>query len=191
MDNSKVDQGTAFGTWADPVSRFMYHEFLDSLVRNDIIKFEGTVGDFGGANGLLKKYIPDHHVTTIDIDASKKPDVVADILQHDDYYGTAFTRYVMHYLTDLEVIRFVNLVNAGKLLMIEFTNEDLRTKYVNSVEEVKYFRTRSQLEALLGGGAKLLHSESYTVDAQFYHNRLGTPHGVPHEETVNLYEVSL
>jgi len=191
MDNSKVDQGTLFGTWTDPVSRFMYHEFLDSLVRNNIIQFEGTVGDFGGANGLLKKYIPDHHVTTIDKDRTKQPDIVDDILYHNGGYNTAFTRYVMHYLNDQQVIHFVNRVNADKLLMIEFTNEDLRSKYLNSRNELKFFRTRSQLEALLGGGAKLLHSEQYTVDEEFYRNRLGLHHATPHEETVNLYEVSL
>lgn len=193
MQNLDVDQGTAFGTWPDPVSRYMYHGVMEALGKSKFLDMlTGHVGDFGGANGLLKQYIS-NKVTTIDQDESKQPDIVDNILFHTDYYETAFTRYVAHYLSDKELLMFLRNVNADKLFMLEFTNEggDLRSKYKNSIGEVKHFRTQSQLMALLPAGTRCLTSFTYTVDSAFYENRLGISGAVPHTETVGFYQVPL
>lgn len=180
-----VDQGTAFGTWGDPTSRFMYEDSLKPIL--ELVKLEGRVGDFGGANGLLKQHVP--NVRTIDSDPSKNPDIVDDILYHGDYYDVAWCRYVMHYLNDQQVMQFVATVNAPRLIIVQFTNEDLRAKYANSINEYKYFRTASQMRALLPDDTVELASYSYTVGEDFYLNRLGLTHATAHAETLKVYEV--
>lgn len=191
MINFEVDQGTAFGRWGDPVSQFMYEESLRDMLPR--MQLDGLkVGDYGGANGILKDVVG--NVTTIDIDARKGPDIVDDILLHTGKYDVAFCRYVMHYLSDQQVIAFVEnaLRYCDRLYLVQFTNDgtDLRAKYATSKGEGgKYFRTQSQLESLLPVNAKRLYSASYAVGPEFYCNRLGLVTDIRHEETVRLYEV--
>lgn len=185
MAYHQVDDGARFGTWGDPTSRFMYEASLATIL--PLAALVGRVGDFGGANGLLKAHVP--NVRTIDSDASKQPDIVDDILQHRDRYDTAWCRYVMHYLTDKEVIRFVDNVNAPRLVLVQFVNDDLRAKYANSAYETKHFRTGEQMRALLPAGTRELWSCTYEVCAEFYKNRLGLDNATPHAETIKVYEV--
>lgn len=187
MTYHPVDEGTRFGTWGDPTSRFMYRDSLAHIL--PLAALVGHVGDFGGANGLLKAHVP--NVTTIDSDPSKHPDIVDNILTHDAPYDTAWARYVMHYLTDQEVIQFVDNVNAPRLIIVQFTNnESLRVKYANSVNETKYFRTSAQMRELLPSKTKVLWSMAYAVCPEFYQNRLGMENAKPHGEMLRVYEVT-
>ena len=181
-----VDSGRDFGTWTDPTSRFMYQDSLADILPHIPIREGQRIADFGGANGLLKQHIPD--LTTIDCDPSKEPDIVDDILQHRERYELGICRYVLHYLTDQQVIDFLDNVNVGSLFVIQFTNPDLRSKYANSVNEQKYFRTPEQLAALMPEGSVKLHSVEYTVTREFYQNRLGFD-GTPHSETLELHRI--
>jgi hypothetical protein len=184
-----VDDGTNFGTWGDPTSQYMYSGVMVEGVL-PYVNFTGHVGDFGGANGLLRKFIQ-NKVTTIDMDPTKKPDIVDDITQHHLPYDTAFCRYVTHYLTDKQVIDFTHDVNADTLIMVEFTNEDLISKYQNSVNETKNFRTYDQLRALLPDEqTTLVFSRHYVVTPDFYVNRLGLHGAVAHLETVNVFAIT-
>ena len=188
MVNRPEDQGVDFGTWGDYVSQFVYEDSLNKFLPQ--LKIKGTVADYGGANGLLKKHLP--HVTTIDVDETKQPDVVGDILTHTGYYDVGFCRYVMHYLTDREVIAFVNHAkrHVSRLLIVQFTNRNLRAKYANSQNETgKHFRTAGQLSALFPQTAKEVYCEEYFVGPEFYVNRLGLEDAVPHYETLRVYEV--
>lgn len=190
MNKLSVDQGTAFGTWSDDTSRFMYEASLPPIL--EALQLSGHVGDFGGANGLLTKHLVSDYpctVTTIDSDPTKKPDIVDDILFHDKPYDVAWCRYVLHYLTDQEVIRFIDKVNAPRIIVVQFCNEDLRVKYRNSFNEVKHFRTLSQTAALLGGDAVLVGTGEYLVTSEFYKNRLGLDGAEEHEETLAVFEI--
>ena len=102
----KEDKGQEFGTWKDSVSKFLYDSSTkDILKKIDIPK---NVGDYGGGNGLLKQHIP--HATTIDIDKSKNPDIVENILKHSKHYDLVVLRYVLHYLTDSEVLELFDVL---------------------------------------------------------------------------------
>lgn len=185
MKTRKEDQGTSFGTWTDPVSRFMYEESLREYL--PLMDLRGRVVDYGGANGLFKKVVP--QAVTVDNDPSKNPDVVDDILTHGQNYDAGFCRFVLHYLTDQQVIQFVSRANVNRLYVSQFVNQDLRGKYANSRGEgTKYFRTFEQTKALLGPCEELWRS-SYQVGHDFYLNRLGIEGAVAHEEEIVLFKV--
>lgn len=186
-NNFAVDQGESFGTWEDETSRFMYDTSLTAILAG--VHMEGHIGDFGGANGLLKRRLPNSRVTTIDIDPSKNPDIVDDILTHSEPYDIAWCRYVMHYLTDQQVIHFIDNVNAPRIVLVQFANPDLRVKYANSRNETKYFRTGEQLESLLPSGIELVGATEYMVTAEFYKNRLGLEDAQPHTEHLLVYDI--
>lgn len=187
-----VDQGTAFGTWPDQTSRFMYHDIMPTLLSG--VNTYGRVADYGGANGLLRQWIP--QAVTVDHDASKRPDVVADIRFHVGNYDLIVMRYVLHYLTDFEVLELMAHLRAthkGDLLIIQFVAENefqLAEKSRNSWGEEKHFRTRQRLGVLLDPGNRPLpdvKAVQYRVDPEFYRNRLGHPNPTPHRETVVAY----
>ena len=188
MSDLTVDQGTNFGTWTDETSRWMYHDSLKLLIDNGAIDLRGTVTDYGGANGVLKKYVK-NSVVTVDSDPTKQPDVVDDILRHAVWRNTGFCRYVMHYLTDQQVIQFCDNAAVGTLYIVQFVNEDLRAKYAASINETKYFRTQDQLEALLPRHASLMFAKNYTVTKEFYRNRLNNPNAKAHGERLVVYEI--
>lgn len=182
------DRGTAFGQWRDPVSRFMYYDALRMCLPK--MNMEGTVVDFGGANGILKEFVP--HAVTIDNDESKNPDIVADVLEFDRPFDVGFCRYVLHYLTTSEAVRFLRKAPVRRLYVMQFVNNDLVGKYANSRGEgLKFFRTRRETDALFGSlcSRVLWESPPYTVDTEFYRNRLGIEGCTPHREQVVLYEV--
>jgi len=182
-----VDAGVDFGRWPDATSRFMYHDVMPELLEG--IDRHTNVADLGGANGLLKEWLPNS--ITIDTDESKNPDVVADISFYTGDHDLLVLRYVLHYFDDEEAIklfRHLHSYHRGSVLIIQFVNEDLPAKYANSHNEVKYFRNQLQLAMLFGGGLWRIANQttvSYKVEAEFYRNRLGGDHTYTgHDEAV-------
>lgn len=184
MTEYKVDAGTEFGLWDDPTSRFMYFDAMPFILTH--VNTTGNVADYGGANGLLKRWIP--HSISIDIDATKQPDITDDILTHQGDYDLIVIRYVLHYLNPKQRVALFEHIasfHAGNVLVIQFTNdgEDYIHKYENSYNEDKYFLTREDLFALTKGyDIQATTGQPYTVTAEFYANRLGNPNGKPHGE---------
>lgn len=181
----KIDDGLQFGTWEDKTSQFMYFDCMNEIL--SFVEIPLSVADYGGANGNLKKFIP--NALSIDIDETKNPDVVDNILTHEGNYDLIIIRYVLHYLTDYEICSlFEHLAKThqGKILVIQFCNNDLKSKYRNSLNEHKYFRTESQMEALLPQFKKI-YSKQFFVDDKFYQNRLKINNAISHFETLNAY----
>ncbi len=180
-----IDQGEDFGKWDDQVSRMLYHTSTKEILNRIYIPNTGRIIDVGGANGLMREFIPD--IVTLDYDMDKNPDIVADIRESKvTGYKLAILRYVLHYMNDYDVIRALENLDVDNILIIQFTNEDLISKYKNSVNELKYFRTASQLEALLPGYEKI-YSKEYIVTAEFYKNRLRLMDGSSHFEAIGAY----
>ena len=179
----KEDKGENFGTWNDDISKFLYYDSTKEILSK--IKIPSLVADFGGANGLIKQFIP--NCITIDKDESKKPDVIANILEHSKRYELVILRYVLHYLNDYEVIMLFKNLNALNVLIIQFENNDLKSKYDNSINEFKYFRTEEQLKALLPNNIKTIYKKEYELGNDFYINRLGKGIYKTHKEILKAY----
>ena len=189
MNNFIIDQGKSFGTWKDNTSKLLYNDAMPVLLNG--IDISGTVADYGGGNGLLKKFIP--HIITIDIDSAKSPDIIADILNHKGNYDLVIMRYLLHYLPDKKVKDLFNNIwnsNINRILVIQFINEDIKAKNVNSINETKFFRTEKQLLSLINKWiirqTKKIH---YTVEKEFYKNRLNHPNPTSHEEIIISLEL--
>ena len=181
----KEDKGTNFGKWSDDTSKLMYFDSVKDILSK--IDTTGIVADYGGANGILKEFIS--NIISIDIDASKKPDIVDNILTHKGNYDLIIIRFVLHYLNDYEVLKLFKHIKSyhkGKILIIQFTNEDLKSKYFNSKNEFKYFRTKKQLEKLLPK-FKNIYSINYNCTKEFYKNRLNIENAKKHKEQINAY----
>lgn len=179
------DAGINFGRWADATSKLMYFDSVQTILSK--VDTSCVVADYGGANGILKDFIP--AIITIDIDESKKPDIVDNIITHKGEYDLIIIRYVLHYLNDYQVLELFNNIKSyhkGKVLVIQFTNEDLKSKYYNSKNEFKYFRTQNQLEKLLPNFEHLYNAD-YQCTSDFYKNRLNIDNAVAHNESVNAY----
>lgn len=184
------DQAKAFGTWDNPTARLMYHDIMELALTG--VDTSGRVADYGGANGLLKQWIP--HSVSVDYDQSKGPDIAEDIMSHVGDYDLIVMRYVMHYLTDAEVLRLFRHIasfHKGRLLIIQFVNDDLISKYANSVGETKYFRDDADTHSLvsLDWMVQARRFEDYTVDADFYRLRLNHPNPSSHDERIVVYEL--
>lgn len=186
MNNELLDCGTAFGTWTDKTSRFIYHDAMATMLQG--IEHSASVGDLGGGNGLLKQWLPNS--IAIDCDATKQPDIVDSVFDYVGTHDALVLRYVLHYLQDNEVLtlmRHLRSYHHGSVLVIQFANNDLATKYGNSYNEQKYFRTTSQLTALLTEVWQVtkLTTMEYEVGQDFYENRLGVGNKyTPHTETL-------
>jgi len=179
----KEDQGEEFGTWTDNISRLMYHGVMKSIIQ--LVDIPDSVIDYGGANGLIKQFIP--HAVTVDRDTSKNPDIVADILTFKNNYKLTVIRYVLHYLNDYELLQLFDNLKVRSVLVIQFVNDDLKSKYYNSQNEPhKYFRSTQQLEKLLPD-YPCIYTKSYRITEQFYKNRLGPGNYKPHTETIKAY----
>ena len=177
----KEDNGTNFGKWNDKVSKFMYFDSTKEILSK--IQIPNIVADYGGANGNLKTFIPNS--ISIDIDSSKNPDIIDNILSHVGNYELIIIRYVLHYLNDYEVIQLFKTIKTNTLI-IQFINEDLKSKYQNSQNEFKYFRTAKQLKKLLPN-CKEIYSKEYTIGANFYRNRLNINNAITHKETLKAF----
>ena len=183
MQTYKEDQGTNFGKWNDSISRFLYQDSTKEILSK--ITIPNLVADYGGANGNLKQFIP--NAISIDIDKTKRPDVVDDILNHSKYYDLVIIRFVLHYLNDYEILKLFNVIKARNILIIQFENNDLKSKYFNSQNEFKYFRTSHQLKQLLPIKSKEIYSKTYELGNEFYKNRLGKGIYKTHDETLKAY----
>ena len=187
MKTYPIDSGVDFGLWKDPTSRLMYFDVMDGIL--DGLDTAGNVADYGGANGLLKHFIP--NAVSIDCDPTKQPDIVDDILTHEGEYDLIVIRYVLHYLDPLEqfaLFRHISTFHDGPVLVIQFTNdgEDYDLKMENSINELKYFLTGQELRDLFQDFDILWHKQHpYQVTAEFYANRLDNPNGKPHGEVCN------
>lgn len=179
----KEDRGKDFGKWTDKISKFLYYESTKEILSK--IKIPLNVADYGGANGLLKKIIPNS--ISIDLDHAKKPDILDNIITHKNKYDLVIIRYVLHYLNDYEIIELFKNINAKNILVIQFVNNDLKAKYYNSQNEFKYFRTSKQLKKLMPKSFKKIYSKKYYLDSEFYTNRLGTGKYKKHQEILNAY----
>lgn len=187
----KIDQGTTFGTWQDDTSRLIYHDAMPALLNG--INTTGTVGDYGGGNGLMKKFIP--HATTLDIDADKNPDLVVDCFNYCGRFDLVLMRYLLHYMSDPDVVQLLKHIafyKSPRILIIQFVNNDLAAKKANSVNESKWFRSEQQLFALVkksGWVVRQRKALEYQVSAEFYFNRLRHKNATPHAETILCLEL--
>lgn len=184
-----VDQGQAFGSWGDPTSRLIYHDAMPALLSG--VDRSGHVLDLGGGNGLAREWFP--NLTTVDTDAAKGPDVVADALTYvpPARPDLVLLRYVLHYLNGYDVVRLLRHVTtyADTLLVVQFVNDDLVAKRANSVNESKVFRTEMHLGQLVRPWWRLVRriAVEYEVHPDFYRNRLGHPNPTAHAERVVSY----
>lgn len=183
-----VDQGVTFGLWPDQTSKLIYWDLMPVMLNG--VDTSGRVGDLGGGNGIIKTWVP--QAVTIDVDETKQPDIVDNILTHVGDYDLVIIRYVLHYLDDHQVralLRHLSLNHDGQILLIQFVNDDLEAKQANSVNETKWFRREDHLESLIAHTHLIVDRKSvgYRVGADFYRNRLGHPNPTPHNETVVGY----
>lgn len=186
------DQGVKFGTWPDPTAQLMYHDIMPLALSG--IDTAGRVADYGGANGLLKRFIP--HAITVDYDETKSPTICDDILRHRGTYDLIVMRYVLHYMNNEDVrrlFRHLGSFHKGRILLIQFVNDDdsLLDKLHNSVGETKWFRGEGELRRLIVGPWQIASRKAvdYRVGADFYRWRLDHPNPCPHDETVVIYEL--
>lgn len=187
-----VDAGTAFGTWDDETSRLIYRDAMPALLSG--VDAGAKVLDLGGGNGLMRRWFDD--LTTVDSDAAKRPDVLADITTHrpTGTYDLVLLRYVLHYLSDKQVRTLMHHVTGwhhGPLLVVQFVAPDanaLAAKQANSVNEVKHFRTEPELRGLLTPWQPVHRvAVEYDVVPEFYANRLAHPNPTGHPERVVAY----
>lgn len=181
----KEDKGLKFGKWTDKTSKFLYLESTQQIL--DKLNIKGDIADYGGANGNLKQFLPNS--ISIDIDESKNPDIIDNILTHNKKYEWVIIRYVLHYLTDKEIITLFNNIQSKNILIIQFTNENLKVKYSNSKNETKHFRTRTQLESLLPEKTRNIYRKLFNCTPEFYKNRLNIDGAIEHIETLNAYVI--
>jgi hypothetical protein len=206
--NSLTDQGESFGKWTDKVSRFMYHDHFASIYKNFALQKYVTIEDLGGANGLLAEFFESQSFSTADIDESKNPDFIGNIINYNSKYKVKWRgqtleksyqsdlliiRFVLHYMTDEEILLMFNNIqkhHKGDILIVQFTNEgpDMQIKRQNSINEVKIFRTSVELIDLLQGFDIIQqHCQSYNVTEEFYRNRLNNYDAQPHGEIINSF----
>lgn len=184
-----VDQGARFGLWPDATSRLMYHDAMPALLSG--LPTDRLTIDLGGANGLAREWFP--NLVTVDTDATKGPDVVADARNYVPHLepGLVLLRYVLHYLPDAQVEALLAHVAtyARHLLVIQFVNNDLAAKRANSVNERKWFRPELHLRVLVEQHWAITRrvAVEYDVDPEFYRQRLQHPNPTGHRETVVAY----
>lgn len=197
MPNSitETDQGEFFGRWNDPTSQYLYTDSTLIIKDNHLPKIPDNwlILDYGGGNGLLKECGFSNSLS-IDSDPEKKPDICIDIFDFKGRGDLAVIRYLLHYLTDKQVLLLMDqaMATCARIFIQQFVNEDLGVKYANSANETKYFRSKLHLMALLPDHAKIVYEHEYEVTPEFYKNRLGFDNGVPHSEimlgiTINFF----
>lgn len=182
----KVDKGLEFGMWNDKTSKFLYHTSVKNILSK--IKIPENVADYGGGNGILKKFIA--HIKTIDIDKEKNPDIIDNIITHKGEYDLIIIRFVMHYLSDNEIIELFKNIKSKEILVIQFINEDKEIKYENSQNEGhKYFRNKKETLQLMPKNHSIIYNQKYTVSKDFYKNRLGLGNYKSHQEELIAIQI--
>lgn len=210
MKSYALDQGKGFGKWPDAVSRLMYQTSTE-LFFGDLDFSDLHVADYGGANGLLGTQLKCRSYTVVDKDSSKVSSPVfinEDILTHKGGYDVIILRYVMHYLSDINILYLLKHImsfHKGQLYIMQFTNEGVSLEIKKSISKHfeqgpdgrKYFRGQKQLTGLfnvLPPRTPVSVSEvGYRVTEQFYRNRFGLNivEPVEHRETVRFYRYDL
>jgi len=183
-----IDKGTKFGKWNDSISKLIYFDCMETFLKG--VDTSGKVADYGGANGNLKKFIPQS--ISIDIDTSKKPDIIDNILFHKGNYKLIVIRYVLHYLTvqqRYKLFEHLQTFHKGKkVLLIQFVNDgkDFKIKRNNSINETKYFLTSENIKKLIKPFKTIKKDQiSYRVTKEFYKNRLKNENAMAHDETIH------
>lgn len=185
------DQGEGFGRWPNNTARLMYHDIMPLALNG--VDTTGRVADLGGANGLLKEWIP--QAITVDYDETKRPDVCEDIREHVGEYDLIVLRYVLHYMSDDEVRKLLYHIRSyhkGRVLVIQFANDDLEAKRRNSVGETKWFRTTEETMRLVTEYWRVASAKAvdFVVEAEFYRERLNHPNPTANHETVLVMELA-
>lgn len=186
----QIDDSETFGKGKDATSRLLYAHSLSLAVDRLPQLKRGVIYDLGGGNGLSRKHFPNDDVVTIDSSPAMKPDIVADIRDHDvpDNASLVLLRFVLHYLTDVDVGRLLDRIKA-LVLLIQFTNDDIEAKTMQTagIEDHRYFRTWDETTTLLGGGFERLYRIEYTVTPEFYMARTGRTGMSKHDETLGAW----
>jgi hypothetical protein len=180
MDTVYIDKN--FAKWEDNISQMMYHSIISLMFAGEAT--EGLkIGDFGGANGILRKYLCDNEYVTIDKSQDNNPDICDNILTHTGSYDLIICRYVIHYLNDNEVTLFFQHLRQtykGKtLLLVNFFNngKDLKKKKkvasYQEEEKTKVFRNFNQFKALIKPSRCQVKAKvQLKINKDFYKNRL-------------------
>jgi len=185
----KEDNGKMFGKWKDEVSILLYEDINKHISK--YVKKIDTVGDYGGANGLLGKSLKCKKYTVIDYDESKKDNnnfINDNIITHKGEYDTVVLKLVLHYLKDIEIKRMLENIKAKNIIIVQFVNSgiDLKIKQEiskDSNEKKKYFRTKTELLNILYD-FKEVDKFDYIVTSDFYKNRLQIDTYLQHKETL-------
>lgn len=191
-----ADQGTAFGTWPDEVSRWLYHDSVPLWIEALDVDTQALTVDLGGANALLRPWFP--QLITVDSDPTKQPDVTADVTrwQPGTEFPQAVLRYVLHYLPDHTVATLLQTVATytDHLYVVQFTNPDVHVKDRNSrYEPQRWWRSDQDLDRLLAHPSwedTQTTSWRYRVTEQFYRNRLGPGDYEPHVEDLTVHHLT-
>lgn len=195
-----VDGGTTFGTWTDSCAQYMYKTSFLELVNTE--QFRGmNVLDVGGGNGLLKTLLSEANVTTVDIDANKRPDICQDALTYipDTSPDVVFARYVLHYLTTTQATRLLAHIGTycKRMVIIQFVNDwsaiDIkRSISQGSGDHAKTFYRWGDLFALCDRQPWVINrtaTTKTTITAEFYRNRLGVSGARQHTESIVMLEL--
>lgn len=174
-----------FGTWPDPTSRLIYTDALPALLSG--VPRDDSVLDLGGANGLSRRYFS--NVTTVDMDPSTSPDVVADIRRYTPAtsYDRVLLRYVLHYLPDADVMALADHIAAyhyGPVHVVQFLGTAAKVA-ASPDRATRWMRSEPELvELLLADSWQVTQRVALTYDVHpdFYRYRCGQP-GPSHEET--------
>ena len=179
-----IDGGEGFGKWSDAISKLIYFDCMPYFLKD--LKQYKSVADLGGGNGNLKRFIPD--AKTIDIDITKKPDVLADITEYKGEHDLLVIRYVLHYLDKAGVEKLLANIKSyhkGKVLLIQFVNDngDIDIKRINSINENKHFlMTRDLFGYIKAFNILDVKYIEYRVTKEFYINRLKNSNAIEHNE---------
>ena len=182
----KEDCGQDFGLWLDKTSKILYQDTLPII--KQISTGYKNIADYGGGNGILKSVV---NCISIDIDKSKKPDIVDNILTHKGCYDLIIMRYIWHYLSDKQIKQLLNNINSD-FLLIQFINDKFNLRIKKTIsknnEYKKYFRTKKQLKRLIKNFNIIKTIKiNYKVTQDFYKNRLQINTNLNHKETILIY----
>ena len=152
-----MDHANTFGKGKSATSKLLY--FYSLSIALDCISTEipsGIVYDFGGGNGLSKRWFDNNKVVTIDNNPDMEPDICSNINTYDvpPDASMVLMRHVLHYLTDDEIKALINRITVP-ILLIQFTNKDIKAKQAQTKnEDHKNFRTLDQVLELLYDSTK-------------------------------------